>query len=99
MTLSLARRAAGEFTGTALLVTSVVGAGIAVAHLSPHDVGLDLLENAIATAFAFGGLILMFAMVSGAHFNPVVSMFDWLLHRRGPGGITARAPRSEPADD
>ena len=50
--------------------------------LSPDDVGLQLLENSIATAFALGALILMFGPVSGAHFNPVVSVADWFLGRR-----------------
>lgn len=53
MTLSLARRAAAEFTGTALLVTAVVGSGIVATRLSPHDVGLELLENTIATVPGF----------------------------------------------
>jgi glycerol uptake facilitator-like aquaporin len=90
MTATLGRRAAGEFTGTALLVTAVVGSGIAAGRLSPHDVGLELLENSIATGLALGALILMFATVSGAHFNPVVSLVDWWLHRHDPGGIAAR---------
>jgi glycerol uptake facilitator-like aquaporin len=86
----LPRRIAAEFTGTGLLVTAVVGSGIAASRLSPHDVGLELLENAVATGLALVALILMFAPVSGAHFNPVVSVADWWLHRRDPGGITAR---------
>jgi glycerol uptake facilitator-like aquaporin len=88
--LSLARRASGEFAGTALLVAAVVGSGIAAARLSPHDVGLQLLENAIATALALGALILTFGPVSGAHFNPVVSVVDWWLGRRAGTGLTAR---------
>ena len=89
MTADLARRASAEFAGTGLLVTAVVGSGIAAARLSPHDVGLQLLENAIATALALGALILMFGPVSGAHFNPVVSAVDWWLGRRGGNGLTA----------
>jgi arsenate reductase len=81
---------AAEFTGTGLLVTAVIGSGIAASRLSPHDVGLELLENAVATGLALAALILMLAPVSGAHFNPVVSVADWWLHRRDPGGITAR---------
>jgi glycerol uptake facilitator-like aquaporin len=76
-----------EFVGTALLVTVVVGSGIAAAQLSPGDVGLQLLENAIATALGLGVLILLFGPVSGAHFNPVVSAADWLLGRRAGAGI------------
>jgi glycerol uptake facilitator-like aquaporin len=77
-----------EFVGTALLVAVVVGSGIAAAQLSPGDVGLQLLENSIATAFGLGVLILLFGPVSGAHFNPVVSGLDWLLGRRADSGIT-----------
>jgi arsenate reductase len=83
------RRLLAEFTGTALLVTAVVGSGIMAARLSPHDVGLQLLENSTATAFALGALILIFGPVSGAHFNPAVSVADWFLGRRTGTGITA----------
>ncbi len=86
----LARRLLAEFTGTALLVTAVVGSGIMAAKLSPHDVGLQLLENSTATAFALGTLILIFGPVSGAHLNPVVSAAEWFLGRRARTGITAR---------
>jgi glycerol uptake facilitator-like aquaporin len=78
-----------EFVGTALLVTVVVGSGIAAAQLSPTDVGLQLLENSIATALGLAVLILLFGPVSGAHFNPVVSAADWLLGRRADSGLTA----------
>src|SRR5690348_10087712 len=71
--INLRRRLLAEFAGTALLVTAVVGSGIMASTLSPHDVGLQLLENSVATAFALGALILTFGPVSGAHFNPVVS--------------------------
>ncbi len=82
----LARRLLAEAVGTALLVTVVVGSGIAAATLSPDDVGLQLLENSTATVFGLAVLILLFGPVSGAHFNPVVSAADWLLgHRRGHG--------------
>jgi glycerol uptake facilitator-like aquaporin len=86
----LPRRLLAEFTGTALLVTAVVGSGIMATRLSPHDVGLQLLENSTATAFALGALILVFGPVSGAHFNPVVSAADWFLGRRTRTGIAAR---------
>jgi glycerol uptake facilitator-like aquaporin len=78
-----------EFVGTALLVTVVVGSGIAAAQLSPNDVGLQLLENSTATVFGLAVLILMFGPVSGAHFNPLVSAADWLLGRRARTGISA----------
>jgi glycerol uptake facilitator-like aquaporin len=77
-----------EFVGTALLVTVVVGSGIAAAQLSPGDVGIQLLENSIATAFGLGVLILLFGPVSGGHFNPVVSLADWLLGRRTKAGLS-----------
>ncbi|QGN47494.1 aquaporin [Micromonospora sp. WMMD558] len=90
MTIALRRRLLAEFTGTALLVTAVVGSGIMAATLSPGDVGLQLLENSIATAFALAALILVFGPVSGAHFNPVVSAADWFLGRRAGTGLTGQ---------
>ncbi|MBB5874370.1 arsenate reductase [Allocatelliglobosispora scoriae] len=89
MSAALPRRLAAEFLGTALLVTAVVGSGIAAARLSPGDAGLQLLENSVATMLALGVLILIFGPVSGAHFNPVVSAASWWLHRRGADGLTA----------
>jgi arsenate reductase len=62
-----------------MLIVAVIGSGIAASRLSNGDVGLQLLENAAATAGALIGLILMFGAVSGAHFNPVVSLLDRLL--------------------
>ncbi|CAN5364990.1 hypothetical protein BH09ACT6_BH09ACT6_01710 [soil metagenome] len=73
------RRACAEFLGSALLAATVVGSGIAAARLSPTDVGLQLLENALATTLGLFAIILMFAPVSGAHFNPVVSLVDAAL--------------------
>ncbi len=84
-TNDLARRATAEFVGTAMLVAIVVGSGIFAQRLSPHDVGLQLLENSIATGAGLVALILAFGPVSGAHFNPVVTMADRLL-----GGTTTR---------
>lgn len=87
--ISTARRPLlAEFVGTALLVTVVIGSGIAAAQLSTHDVGLQLLENSIATALGLAVLILLFGPVSGAHFNPVVTAADWLLGRRAQTGIS-----------
>lgn len=77
--LDLSRRLVAEALGTALLIIAVVGSGIMASRLSPTDVGLQLLENAAATAGALIGLILMFGAVSGAHFNPVVTLVDRLL--------------------
>ncbi|HEX5984027.1 MAG TPA: MIP/aquaporin family protein [Solirubrobacterales bacterium] len=73
---SLSRRLLAEFLGSAFLAATVVGSGIAAAQLSPGDTGLQLLENAAATATGLFTFILMFGPVSGAHFNPVVSLVD-----------------------
>ncbi|MEV6637895.1 MIP/aquaporin family protein [Actinoplanes sp. NPDC051470] len=88
-TVATWRRLLAEFVGTAMLVTAVVGSGVMATTLSPDDVGLQLLENSVATAFALGALILTFGPVSGAHFNPVVSAADWFLGRRTRSGLTA----------
>jgi glycerol uptake facilitator-like aquaporin len=72
----LARRLLAELLGSALLAALVIGSGIAAQTLSPGDVGLELFENAIATAMGLAAIILMFGPVSGAHFNPVVSIAD-----------------------
>jgi glycerol uptake facilitator-like aquaporin len=74
--VTLSRRLVAEGVGTALLIIAVVGSGIMATRLSPDDVGLQLLENAAATAGALIGLILMFGALSGAHFNPVVTIVD-----------------------
>jgi glycerol uptake facilitator-like aquaporin len=84
----LSRRALAEFIGTAFLVAAVVGSGIAAARLSPHDTGLQLLENAAATAAALTASILAVGPVSGAHLNPVVTLADWRLGGiSGPDGL------------
>jgi glycerol uptake facilitator-like aquaporin len=72
----LPRRLFAEFLGSAFLAAAVIGSGIAAANLSPGDTGLQLFENAAATAAALFTIILMFGPVSGAHFNPVVSLVD-----------------------
>jgi glycerol uptake facilitator-like aquaporin len=72
----LRRRLLAEFLGSAFLAAAVIGSGIAAQQLSPGDVGLQLLENAVATAAGLFTFILMFGAVSGAHFNPVVSLVD-----------------------
>ncbi len=77
--LDITRRLAAEALGTAFLIVAVIGSGIMASQLSPLDVGVQLLENAAATAGALVGLILMFGAVSGAHFNPVVTLTDRLL--------------------
>ena len=68
-----------EALGTALLIVAVIGSGIMAHRLSPGDIGLQLFENAFATAGALVGLILMFGAVSGAHFNPLVTITDRML--------------------
>jgi glycerol uptake facilitator-like aquaporin len=85
----LGRRLLAEFVGTGLLVTVVVGSGIAAAALSPNDIGLQLLENSTATVFGLATLILLFGPISGAQFNPLVSTADWLLGRRAGTGLTS----------
>ncbi len=85
----LGRRLLAESVGTALLVVVVVGSGIAAQNLSPNDVGLQLLENSIATALGLTVLILQFGPVSGAHLNPAVSLVDWLLGRSTGHGLPA----------
>jgi arsenate reductase len=72
----IARRLLAEFLGSAFLAAVVVGSGIAAQQLSPGDTGLQLLENAAATAAGLFTIILMFGPVSGGHFNPVVSLVD-----------------------
>lgn len=76
------RRPVAEFLGTGLLVLAVVGSGIMAETLS-QDVGLQLFENAFATAGALLALILAFGPVSGAHFNPVVSLAERVRGRLG----------------
>ncbi len=73
---STARQALAEFLGSAGLVTVVLGSGIAAQRLSPDDVGLQLLENALVTGAGLVALILAFGPVSGGHFNPVVTLAD-----------------------
>jgi glycerol uptake facilitator-like aquaporin len=70
------RRLAAEFAGSAFLAAVVIGSGIAAQRLSPGQTGLELLENAAATAAGLFAIILMFGPVSGGHFNPVVSFVD-----------------------
>jgi glycerol uptake facilitator-like aquaporin len=77
--LDLGRRLVAEALGTCLLIIAVVGSGIMATRLSPDDVGVQLLENSFATGAALVGLILMFGGVSGAHFNPVVTLVDRLF--------------------
>ena len=79
----LARQMLAEFLGSAGLVTVVIGSGIAAQRLSPGQIGLELLENALVTGLGLVALILAFAPASGAHFNPVITLADRLF-----GGVT-----------
>lgn len=81
----MSHRLCAEFLGSAFLAAIVIGSGIMAQTLSPGDVGLQLLENALATAMGLAAIILMLAPVSGAHFNPVVSLVD-----AGLGGVRCR---------
>ncbi|WP_377267849.1 MIP/aquaporin family protein [Peterkaempfera sp. SMS 1(5)a] len=89
MSAPLARRVAAEAIGTALLVAVVVGSGIQATELS-SDVGVQLLANSIATVFGLGVLIALLGPVSGAHFNPAVTLAAWFTGRRRPDGLTWR---------
>jgi arsenate reductase len=74
--IPLWRRLTAEFLGSAFLAALVIGSGIAAQRLSPGQTGLELMENAAATAAGLFAIILMFGPVSGGHFNPVVSFAD-----------------------
>lgn len=74
--VALWRRLLAELLGSAFLAAVVIGSGIAAQKLSPGNTGLQLFENAAATAAGLFAIILMFGPVSGAHFNPVISFVD-----------------------
>ncbi|MFK0212714.1 aquaporin [Streptomyces sp. NPDC090298] len=82
---ALPRRAAAEFIGTAALVAVVVGSGIRADSLS-QDIGVRLIANAAASALGLGLLIVLIGPLSGAHFNPVVTLSEWWRRRREGGG-------------
>lgn len=86
----MGRRLLAEGVGTGLLVTLVVGSGIAASRLSPDDGGLQLFYNSTATVLGLTVLILMMGPVSGAHLNPVVSAADWWLGRSARTGPPGR---------
>ncbi|GGW28700.1 MIP family protein [Streptomyces lucensis JCM 4490] len=89
MTPPLGRRLAAEAVGTGLLVAVVVGSGIQATELS-HDAGVQLLANCLATVFGLGVLIALFGPVSGAHFNPAVTLAAWFTGRRDADGLAGR---------
>src|ERR1700733_2232309 len=80
MTMLLSRRLAAEFLGTAFLVAAVVGSGVMAERLSGGNVAVALLANTIATGAALLALILTFGSISGAHFNPAVTLADAFEH-------------------
>ena len=81
------RRLVAETLGSAFLGAVVIGSGIAAQQLSPGNTGLQLFENAAATAAGLFTIILMFGPISGGHFNPVVSFVD-----AGFGGLRGATP-------
>ncbi|WP_336318131.1 aquaporin [Streptomyces lavendofoliae] len=86
---ALPRRAVAELVGTGALVSVIIGSGIQATGLS-QDVGVRLLANSLASAIGLGLLIALFAPVSGAHLNPVVTLSAWWTGRHAPGGLTGR---------
>jgi glycerol uptake facilitator-like aquaporin len=86
--MTMARRIVAEGIGTALLVATVVGSGIMAVNLSGGNAGVALLANAIATGGVLYVLILGLGPISGAHFNPVVSLIE-AAYRRLPRGLLA----------
>ncbi|MFJ6718656.1 aquaporin [Streptomyces sp. NPDC091259] len=85
----LVRRATVEGLGTAALVTVVVGSGIQATELT-RDIGVQLLANSLATVFGLGVLIALLGSVSGAHFNPAVTLAAWFTGRRTGDSPTLR---------
>lgn len=94
MKINLGSRALAEFLGTAFLLAAVVGSGIMAERLAGGNVALALLANSLATGAALVALILAFASVSGAHFNPAVTiagaMTGETLWRDVPGYLLAQ---------
>src|SRR5277367_5133498 len=90
----LPRRAAAEALGTALLLATVVGSGIMGEQLAGGNVAIALLANTIATGAGLVALILTFGPISGAHFNPAVTLADatqgGILWREVPGYLVAQ---------
>jgi glycerol uptake facilitator-like aquaporin len=77
---NLARRVTAEFFGTCLLVAAVIGSGIMGERLAAGNIAIALLANTIATGAALVALILTFGPISGAHFNPAVTLADATQH-------------------
>lgn len=83
--VDLRRRLVAEWLGTAFLLATVVGSGIMAERLSGGNVGLALLANALATGGGLIALILTFGGISGAHFNPAVTLAMWLRKEMSTG--------------
>ena len=94
MRISLSRRMTAEFVGTAFLLAAVVGSGIMGERLAEGNVAIALLANTLATGAALVALILAFGPISGAHFNPAVTLADasrgGLTWRHVPAYLTAQ---------
>src|SRR5712671_6393998 len=94
MSISASRRFCAEAVGTALLLAAVVGSGIMAEQLAGGNVAIALLANSVATGAALIALILTFGPISGAHFNPVVTLADilngGLRWNEAPGYIVAQ---------
>ena len=85
MNFNLSARVVAEFLGTAFLLAAVVGSGIMAEDLASGNLAIALLANTLATGAALVALILTFGTISGAHFNPAVTVADALQ-----GGIAWR---------
>lgn len=85
--MTLARRLVAEGLGTAMLLAVVVGSGIMAERLAGGNVAIALLANTIATGAGLVALILMFGTISGAHFNPVVTLSEALQRNIAPGEV------------
>src|ERR1044072_7876647 len=83
----LGRRLLAELIGSGLLISVVVGSGIAAQQLSPDDIGVQLLEDNLTNALRLTALILLFGPGSGGPLSPVVSVADWYLGRRSRRGL------------
>jgi len=92
--VTFGRRCVSEAAGSALLLAAIVGSGIMGERLSAGNVALALLANTLATGATLVALILTFGPISGAHFNPVVTLSDASQHglpwREVPGYIAAQ---------
>ena len=89
VTAPLARRFAAELTGTGLLLATVVGSGIMADRLADGNVAVALLANALATGAGLVVYITVFGPISGAHFNPVVTLVEAARGRAAPGEVAA----------